>query len=519
MIEAEVHQRLRAFLRQQREPYWPHHLTMARLVARALRLGRSALIQTGSMSAYHGHHRLSYLMAALLWPGAVVLVATEGVQQRLLQVDIPRLRQWMPILKPIQQGERWPGADYQGLLLTTPAAWLGDRLGDQTQFPVGLPTLIDGAEDLENWVQQQLTLTLTAADWEQLMLTFPSAQEVIRDSRVQITHALFQRPANPYGCHSLEPSEQQYLQQIHDQVRGVQAAGLFGQSGPAPQVWQRFWQMMTDPDALLWADVDRDLGQLTLHCGRAALAPTLGPLWQQQPLVLMGAAMDLDTQALTYRQRLGLGNLTCLKFCPDRQQPGIPLYLPDRLPLPNTPGFQGALLQALRALLTHQTAQPGLTVVLVGDEPLKLQTGTQLAAEFGSRVQVEATCLDDNGVLVTGWDFWQQHQPVLPSPQLLVVATLPIPSLEHPVVAGRVAHYKHQRQDWFRLYLLPTALVALQRAIAPLRDSHGVLALLDNRVNCRTYGAQVLEALSPVNRSNYIDPNWFEQPGATLESE
>ena len=41
MIEVEVHQQLRAFLREREDVAWPHHLTMARLVARALRLGRN----------------------------------------------------------------------------------------------------------------------------------------------------------------------------------------------------------------------------------------------------------------------------------------------------------------------------------------------------------------------------------------------------------------------------------------------------------------------------------------------
>jgi ATP-dependent DNA helicase DinG len=152
-----------------------------------------------------------------------------------------------------------------------------------------------------------------------------------------------------------------------------------------------------------------------------------------------------------------------------------------------------------------------LTVVLINDTPLKAQVGSVLAAEFGSRVQVERTCLDDYGILVTSWEFWQQHQAVLPAPHLLVITTLPLPSLENPLVAGRVAHYKRLRQDWFRLYLLPEALSELQRAIAPVRESQGVVALLDNRVNHRSYGQQILNALSPLARIDYIDPSLFHQ--------
>ncbi len=123
---------------------------------------------------------------------------------------------------------------------------------------------------------------------------------------------------------------------------------------------------------------------------------------------------------------------------------------------------------------------------------------------------MEKTCLDENGILVTGWEFWRWHQSVLPAPQLLVIATLPLPSLENPLVAGRVAHYKRSRQDWFRLYLLPDALSELARAIAPIRGQ-GVVALLDSRVLHRSYGSQVLAALSPLARINYLDPSLFSQ--------
>lgn len=219
--------------------------------------------------------------------------------------------------------------------------------------------------------------------------------------------------------------------------------------------------------------------------------------------------MDLEADARIYRQQVGLTDLTCLKFSPDRQNELIQLYVPDGLPMPNTPQYQAALLQETRTLLCMSTAVQGLTVLLISDMPLKAKIGTLLAAEFGSRVQVEKTCLDENGILVTGWEFWQQHQEVLPAPYLLIIATLPIPSLENPLVAGRVAHYKRSHQDWFRLYLLPEALSILQRAIAPLRERQGVVALLDSRVLHRSYGHQILAALSPSARIDYVDASLF----------
>jgi ATP-dependent DNA helicase DinG len=517
VIEVEVHQQLRAFLREQGEPYWPHHLTMARLVARALRLGRSALIQAGAPSGYHGRYRLSYLMPALIWSEPTILVVPEALQQRLLMVEIPRLRQWIATHKPIRTCDAWQGEEVQGLLLTSPQSWLGDRLAQQGRFPTGIPTILDGIDDLEAWTRDVLTTHIQPSDWDELMLARPDQAEAIRDARVQLTRTLFQHPANPYNCYLVDASEQHRLNALYRSLgyaigddRSTDAGSHRSPAcGELPPNWQRFWENLQQSEPLVWAEIIRQQGQFSLHCGPAEVASVLSGVWAQQPVVLIGGALDLEPEAPIYRQRLGLDDLTCLKFSPDRQNELIQLYLPDKLPLPNTPQFQNALLQEIHVLLDLSAATQGLTVLLVGDTPLKAQVGSVLASEFGSRVQVERTCLDDNGILVTGWEFWRQHQAVLPAPRLLVIATLPFPSLEDPLVAGRVAHYKRSRQDWFRLYLLPEALSELQRAIAPVRESQGVVALLDNRVNHRSYGQQVLAALSPMARINYVDRNLF----------
>ncbi len=516
MIEVEVHQQLRAFLREQGEPYWHHHLTMARLVARALRLGRSALIQAGAPSGYHGRYRLSYLMPLLLWQESAILVTPEVVQQRLLMVEIPRLRQWIAADKVIQTGDRW-SADTDGLLLTTPQAWLSDRLYQEGRFPSNILTVIDGVDDLEGWTRSLLTAQLRGFDWDELMQRYPDQSELIRDARVQLTRSIFRHPANPYDRYLLELPEQAILEELYHMLYEAapspaadQTAQTAMASETIPPAWQRFEQQLQQEGQLLWTEVARRQGQFSLHCAPTEVASVLHPVWQQQPVVLIGGALDLEADASMFRQRLGLEDLTCIKFSPDRQHELIQLYLPDGLPMPNTPQFQPVLMQEVRALLTAtNTANQGLTVLLVGDMPLRAQIGSILAAEFGSRVQVERTCLDENGILVTGWEFWRDHQAVLPAPSLLIITTLPLPSLEDPLVAGRVAHYKRARQDWFRLYLLPEALSELQRAIAPVREAQGVVALLDNRVNHRTYGQQVLAAMSPLARINYIDASLF----------
>lgn len=504
MIEAEVHHQLRAFLREQGQSHWPHHLTLARLVARALRLGRSALIQAGSSSVYSGRYRLSYLISIIMWPGAAVVVAPKGLQQQLLS-DFTYLRDWVPSYKPIQCGDTWPHPNFQGLLLTTPKAWLADRLGSCTAFPANIPTLIDGVDDLETWVREQLTATLTQSDWEALTLAFPDLQQIIRDSRIQLAHSFFSRPQNPYHRYLLDANEQSVLSNLWQSlIQNCPEPG--GVDAIMPLNWQRFWRQFNPPDHLLWVSLNREEGQFRIHCGPVEVASVLNPLWQQQPVVLIGAVLDRDADASIYRQRLGLGeDLTCLKFGLDRHNELIHLYTPEHLPLPNTPNFQSVLQRELHHLLVLQEPQEGPIVILVGDQPLKAQLAATLAGEFGSRVRMEQSPCRDNSILVCDWQFWREHSDKIPTPSLLIAATLPIPSLEDPLVSGRVAHYKRHRQDWFRLYLLPTALNELQRAIAPVRSRQGMVALLDTRLHYRSYGRQIIESLSPAARLRSLE--------------
>lgn len=502
---------------------------MARLVARALRLGRSALIQVGAGCGYQGRYRLSYLAPALMWPEPVILVATESVQQRLLRVEIPPLQQWLKTNKRIRTGDRWPNAGFQGLLLTTPEAWLAAMLENRVEFPTGVPTLIDGVDDLEDWTRTQLTASIQPSDWDELMLACPDQVEAIRDARVQLTRAVFQHPANPYECYLISLPEQEILRRLYERL---EARGKRQEAEAAtsrlylPDAWRTFWQRfqigesvprgyspqsIQEDEQLTWATIARNQGLFSLYCAPVDVASALSPIWSKQSVVLIGSTLDQEPEAPIYRQRIGLSDLTCLKFSADRHSEVIQLYLPDKLPLPNTPQFQAAFVEKVHSLLCLRATTSGLTVILVGDMPLRSQVGAILAAEFGSRVQVEKNCLDDNGILVTGWEFWRQQQGVLPPPQLLVIATLPLPSLENPLVAARVAYYKRSRQDWFRLYLLPAALSELQRAIAPVRERQGVVALLDSRVLHRSYGSQVLAALGPLARINYLDASLFSQ--------
>ncbi|MEM8643145.1 MAG: helicase C-terminal domain-containing protein [Cyanobacteria bacterium P01_G01_bin.54] len=552
MLEAQVHSSLLTFLRTQppalSQPAWPHHLTLARLVARALRLQRSALIQTAAMPTTYG---MSYLTALLLWSHDGVVVVPETQQTRFLD-EFQRLQGHLKTHKQVQRigaqlGDwvKGKGADDASvshcssprsqvangrthpptLLLTSPAVWLSDRLGAQHQFPPGLPTLIDGVDDLEAWARAALTRTLLPSDWQELAQALPEdAQQIIQIAR-QLGQAFCDRPRNPYDCYPLEPEQQAAIDQLSQDLKHHLNPLL-------PPRWQTFLQQWHQPiGQLRWATVEGSAERIApaasptagvrFHVAPMQLAPQLASLWQQQPTVFMGRFLGLERQdGRFWRDRLGLGDVTTVKFAPQRQPELIQLYVPERLAFPNHPAFRDQLLNQILRLCRggmlgqrHGRQHPPEwisplkrpVVLVVEDTPLRTQVSTTLAAEFGSCVQLETPALTPKSILVCGWDFWQFQQDHLPPPQLLIIATLPLPSMENPLVAAQVQQLKRQRQDWFQGYLLPIALQRLQRAVLPVRDRQGVVALLDNRVNHRSYGRAIFTALEPYARINYID--------------
>ena len=497
LLEAAVHSSLRAFLREQGRFYWSHHLTMGRLVARALRLKRSSLIQTGTTLI---RYCLSYLTPALLADTPVLIVAPESEVNLLLEVEIPHLQAWLQTQRDILKSDRFP-ANFTGLLLTTPQQWLEDKLDNLGHFPHNIPTIIDRAEDLETCLVDYLTVTITPEQWFALESAYPQHREFIDLIKAQLSQSILGHPINPYNCYLIDAKEKEYI---------IALLQRLDQDLATDSAWQLLAAKIPEHNYLLWTSVDREREEFTLKISPLEVASFFKPIWQQQPFVLIGSFLDSEKSANLYRQNQGIGDILTLKFAADRESEYIHLYLPDRISAPNTPEFQPMLLKQVRELVSvnHTREQP--IVILIEDVPLKAQIATQIAADYGSRVQVEKTEINNNTILVCGWQFWQTHQEKFPTPSLLIIATLPLPSPENPLVAGKIAYYKRQHLDWFRAYLLPTAVREIQQSVQSLRECQGCVAVLDNRVNARSYGRQILSALEPYAKVNYLDQQFFQ---------
>jgi ATP-dependent DNA helicase DinG len=470
MLEAQAHHQLKALLRREGGEPWPHHLSLSRLVGRSLRRGDQTLVRLapGSDPSW----LIGLLVPLALSEAAVALVVSPALRQRLLQVELPRLAAADPGLAlPCFEGDD-PGPARLWLLShgELVQAWRQGRLG-QRQLVIPELELLDGA------LRQALEIRLQPGHWDALGRAHPAAAASLLELHARLSRRLLAQPGSQPRLTALADHEEAPLRQ------------LLALLAPLPEPWQA-WLASGGAAWTSWASVDPQLLQWSLH--RQPLEPleALGGLLTGRGAVLVGQLGEgLEAPLASGWQpqvSVALGD-------PPLADP-LPLYAPLRQPLPNSPVFGEHLLEQCRRLVLGQAS---LTLVLLDDDGLRRQLTSALAAEFGSRVMQETTAPEGNGVVCASWSWWLEHQARLPLPGQVVVALLPIASLEDPLTAAQVQALRLLGRDWFRERLLPDGLIRLQLGVAGVRRSGGRLAILDGRLRGRSWGRAVLRALEP----------------------
>ncbi|QPN61244.1 helicase [Synechococcus sp. CBW1002] len=490
MLEALAHQQLKALLRQEGAAEWPHHLSLSRLVARSLRRSDHTLIRLTPGTGPDWW--ISLLVPLALSDAPLALVLSQDLRQRLLQMELPRLRA-VNLALPLWEGSG-PCPPHRIWLLDHAElmeAWRNGQLGEHQ-------LVIPEAETLEPKLRRSLAVRITADDWNRLLRSQPAAETSLMALHDRLSRRVLEPPRQPSGLVAIAPEEEAPLRQ------------LLALLGPLPPPWDQWLEQGGDGWSS-WAEVDMRLLQWTLH--RQPLEPlhALAGLLRGRGAVLLGQlaspiAVRRSTQAhgAAPEAVLGLTPEVVVDLGDPPLADPLPLFAPLRQPLPNSPVFAQHLLEQSRRLVLGQAR---LSVILCDDEGLRLSLASAMAAEFGRRVEHESTTPDANGILCARWSWWLEQQERLPLPGQILAATLPIASLEDPLTAARVTALRQQGLDWFRELLLPEAVNRLQRSVAGLRRGGGRLAVLDGRLRSRSWGATVLRALEPWASLSRLLPN------------
>ncbi len=479
MLEARAHKQLKQVLQRNNSP-WSNHLTLSRLVARSLRRNDRTLIKLDPSSA-------NFWWIGLLFPLCLesfksVMVVSDAQRHRLLNIELPRLQ-----AEGFSLG-CWEGLDPpNGTQL-----WLLSPFELAVVAKKGLlktrQLIIPEADQFVSRLRDAMTIKILQKDWDSLIRANPTSQASCLFLYEKLARNLFTNASRADDIVMLDYAQILELQKLFNCLNDL----------PYP------WSLLVNIDLKLWgvwAELDHKCLQWT-----CALQP-LEPLQHfselfKQPLIFLsqsGANPFLENEIAASEIKIDV----VAKLSEPSSQESIDLFLPLRQPFPNTRIFKDHLVNQSRRLILGRA---GITVVLLDDSQLRRQLATELAAEFGMRVVHEMTTLEPNGVVLCTWNWWLCNYFHLPLPDQIIIALLPLSSLQTPITASRVAAFKKQGRDWFRDFLLPEALSLLPPAVSPLRLNKGRLAILDGRIRGRSWGEQVLRELQPWTPLNRLLP-------------
>jgi ATP-dependent DNA helicase DinG len=265
------------------------------------------------------------------------------------------------------------------------------------------------------------------------------------------------------------------------------------------------------------------------------VAPQLAELLfdSVEAAVLVSATLAVSGSFRHARQRLGIGRAAELvvdsPFAHERQ---ARVYVPrglagDAPPLRVADEMRRLVLASRGRALLLFTSLRRLDEVhrlLAPDLPFPVLRQGELPREL----LLERFRAEVDSVLFGSASFWQGVDVPGEALSLVVLDKLPFAPPDEPLVAARSEHAERHGRSGFAAIQMPRAALLLKQGYGRLlrtEDDVGVVALLDDRLLTRRYGAELLSALPPAPLLHDVesvrtflaagDPDRSPAPGAT----
>ncbi|MGZ5093675.1 MAG: ATP-dependent DNA helicase [Burkholderiales bacterium] len=192
------------------------------------------------------------------------------------------------------------------------------------------------------------------------------------------------------------------------------------------------------------------------------------------------------------------------------------LYVPPKMPEPNTPEYTRAVINAALPLIEASGGRAFLlfTSLRAMRESLGLLHDALQARRLdfpilmqgqGSRTELLERFRElGNAVLIGSQSFWEGVDVKGEALSLVVIDKLPFSAPDDPVLAARIDKLNQEGRNAFMEHQLPQAVITLKQGAGRLiRDENdrGVLMICDPRLYSKSYGRRILQSLPPMRRT------------------
>jgi ATP-dependent DNA helicase DinG len=277
------------------------------------------------------------------------------------------------------------------------------------------------------------------------------------------------------------------------------------------------WRSGVDGERVKWVELFAHA--LHLHSTPLSVAEVFSKQLQEhaRAWVFTSATLSVAGDFRHYCDALGLaGAKTSSWGSPFDYERQALLYVPTKMPEPNTPEYTRAVIDA--AVPVVQASGGRAFLLFTSLRAMREAKGLIEDAFFrrrldfpvlmqgeGSRTELlERFRRLGNAVLIGSQSFWEGVDVRGEALSLVVIDKLPFSAPDDPVLAARIDKLNQEGRNAFLEYQLPQAVITLKQGAGRLiRDENdrGVLMICDPRLYSKSYGRRILESLPPMRRT------------------
>jgi len=233
--------------------------------------------------------------------------------------------------------------------------------------------------------------------------------------------------------------------------------------------------------------------------------------------IFTSATLSVAGDFSHYQREMGLDEAaTAFWESPFDYQNQALLYVPEKLPEPNSEGYTRAVVDA--ALPAIEAAEGRTFFLFTSLRAMReardlMETGMKrMGMEYPLLMQGEGSRTEllerfrklGNAVLLGSASFWEGVDVKGEALSLVIIDRLPFAPPDDPVLAARIEKMNSEGRNAFMEYQVPQAVITLKQGSGRLiRDENdrGVLMICDPRLISKHYGKRFWRSLPPMERT------------------